>query len=51
MVHSHSRIASLPMDILQFEQVEEESKGAAWARFLRILASNLYLLSLLEDVS
>jgi hypothetical protein len=34
------RINSLPIDILDFEQLEEESIGAAWARFLHLLASN-----------
>src|SRR6185436_15783248 len=33
------RIDSLPIDILDFEQLEKESIGAAWARFSRILAS------------
>ena len=32
------RIDSLPIDILDFEQLEE-SIGAAWARFSRLLAS------------
>ena len=32
------RIDSLPTDILGFEQLEKESIGAAWARFLRLLA-------------
>ena len=43
-------IDSLPTDILDFEQLEEESIGAAWARFLRLLASNPDM-SLPEDVS
>jgi hypothetical protein len=47
----YNHIASLPMDILKFEQGEEESIGATWARFLRLLASDLDLLSLIEDVS
>jgi len=33
------RIDSLPIDILDFEQLEKESIGAAWARFSRLLAS------------
>ena len=33
------RINSLPTDILDFEQLEKESIGAAWARFSRLLAS------------
>ena len=43
-------INSLPIDILDFEQLEKESIGAAWARFLRLLASSpdLYIP---EDVS
>ena len=32
-------IDSLPTDILDFEQLEKESIGAAWARFSRLLAS------------
>jgi len=32
-------IGSLPTDILDFEQLEKESIGAAWARFSRLLAS------------
>jgi hypothetical protein len=32
------RINSLPMDILDFEQLEMESLGATWERFLRLLA-------------
>ena len=50
--HSFSRdkcINSLPIDILDFKQLEE-SIGAAWARFLRLLASSSDL-SLPEDVS
>ena len=43
------RIDSLPTDILDFEKLEE-SIGAAWARFLRLLASSPDL-SLPEDVS
>ena len=42
-------IDSLPTDILDFEQLEE-SIGAAWARFLRLLATSPDL-SLPEDVS
>ena len=30
---------SLPTDILDFEQLEKESIGVAWARFSRLLAS------------
>ena len=33
------RIDSLPIDILDFEQLEKESIGAAWARFSHLLAS------------
>ena len=33
------RIDYLPTDILDFEQLEKESIGAAWARFSRLLAS------------
>ena len=44
------RIDTLPIDILNFEQLEKESIGAAWARFLRLLASSPDL-SLPEDVS
>ena len=29
-------IKYLPIDILDFEQLEKESIGAAWARFLRL---------------
>jgi hypothetical protein len=47
----YNRIASLPMDILEFEQAKEESVGAAWDRFLCLLASDLNLLSLPKDVS
>jgi hypothetical protein len=32
-------MASLPEDILEFEQLEGESIGAAWARFIRLCAS------------
>ena len=51
--HSFSlteRRNSLPIDILNFEQVEKESIGAACARFLRLLTSSpdLYIP---EDVS
>jgi hypothetical protein len=51
--HSFSltkRINSLPIDILDFEQLEKESIGAAWARFLHLLAS-IPDLSLPEDLS
>jgi len=51
--HSFSltkHINSLPIDILNFEQLEKESIGAAWARFLRILASSSDL-SIPNDVS
>ena len=41
------RVDSLPIDILNFEQLEKESIGAAWAKFLRLLASSLDL-SMLE---
>ena len=44
------RIDSLPTDILAFEQLEKESIGAAWARFLHLLASSPDL-SMPEDVS
>ena len=44
------RINSLPIDILGFEQLEKESIGATWARFLRLLASSPNL-SIPEDVS
>ena len=44
------RIDSLPIDILDFEQLEKESIGATWARFLRLLASSPNL-SIPEDVS
>jgi len=50
--HSFSlieRINSLPINILDFEQLEE-SIGAAWARFLCLLASSLDL-SIPNDVS
>ena len=43
-------INSLPIDILDFEQLEKESIGAAWARFLRLLASSSDL-SIPDDVS
>ena len=43
-------IDSIPIDILDFEQLKEESIGAAWARFLRLLASSPDL-SIPEDVS
>ena len=42
-------INSLPIDILDFNQLEEFI-GAAWARFLRLLASSSDL-SIPEDVS
>jgi len=51
--HSFSlieRINSLPIDILDFEQLEKESIGAVWARFLRLLASSPDL-SIPADVS
>ena len=51
--HSFSlikRINSLPIDILDFEQLEKESIGAAWARFLCLLASSSDL-SIPNDVS
>ena len=51
--HSFSRnkrINSLPIDILDFKKLAEESIGAAWARFLHLLASNPDL-SVPEDVS
>ena len=44
------RIDSLPIDILNFEQLEKESIGAVWARFLHRLASSPDL-SIPEDVS
>jgi hypothetical protein len=34
------RIDSLPIDILDFEQLEKESIGAAWATFARLSASS-----------
>jgi hypothetical protein len=34
------RIDSLPIDILDLEQLEKEFIGAAWARFSRLLASS-----------
>jgi len=43
------RIDSLPIDILDFEQLEE-SIAATWARFLHLLASSPDL-SMPEDVS
>ena len=43
-------IDSLPIDILGFAQLEKESIGATWARFLRLLASSPNL-SIPEDVS
>ena len=49
--HSFSlikRINSLLIDILDFEQLEKETIGAAWARFLRLLASSPDL-SIFED--
>ena len=52
-MHSFSlieRINSLPIDILDFEQLEKESIGAVWARFLRLLASSPDL-SIPADVS
>ena len=51
--HSFSlvkRINSLPIDILDFEQLEKESIGEAWARFLHLLASSLDLF-ISEDIS
>ena len=51
--HSFSRdkcINSLPIDILDFKQLEEESIGVAWARFLHLLVTSPDL-SLPEDVS
>jgi hypothetical protein len=51
--HSFSltkRINSLPIDILDFEQLEKEFIGAPWARFLRLSASSLDL-SIPDDVS
>jgi hypothetical protein len=38
------------MDILDFEKLEKESLGAAWARFLRLLEIYPHL-SILEGVS
>jgi hypothetical protein len=32
-------MASLPRDVLEFEQLEEESIGATWARFICLCAS------------
>jgi hypothetical protein len=43
-------INSLPMDILDFEQLEKKSLGAAWARFLLLLAIYPHL-SIPEGVS
>ena len=43
-------IDSLLIDILDFEQLEKESIGAAWARFLRLLASSPDLF-IPEDIS
>jgi hypothetical protein len=34
------RIDSLPTDILAFEQLQKESTGAVWARFLHLLVSS-----------
>jgi hypothetical protein len=36
-----NRINSLPIDILDFEQLHKKSIGAAWARFLCLLVSRL----------
>ena len=36
----YTRVASLPISILDFEKLEE-SLGAAWARFLHLLVSTL----------
>ena len=44
-----SRIVSLPRAILDFEQYEKESIGAAWARFLVLLHTGLDL-SLLNSI-
>jgi hypothetical protein len=44
------RINSLSMDILDFEQLEMESLGATWERFLRLLAIYPHL-SIPEGVS
>jgi hypothetical protein len=38
MVHWYTHMASLPGDILEFEQLEE-SIGVVWARFIRLCAS------------
>ena len=43
-------IDSLPTDILEFEQLEKESIGATWARFLRLLESSPDL-SIPDEVS
>ena len=51
--HSFSRdkrINSLPIDILDFKQLEEEFIDAAWVRFLCLLASSPDL-SIPKDVS
>jgi len=51
--HSFSlrkRINSIPTDILDFEQLEKESIGAAWAIFLRLLPSSPNL-SIPDDIS
>ena len=51
--HSFSltkHINSLPIDILNFEQLEKESIGAAWARFSRLLAS-ITNMSIPDEVS
>jgi hypothetical protein len=45
-----NKINSLSMDILDFEQLEKESLGAAWARFLCLLAIYPHL-SIPEGVS
>ena len=42
------RIDSLPTDILDFEQLEKESTGAAWARFSRLLASIPDMMNIVE---
>ena len=44
------RIDYLPTDILDFEQLEKESIGAAWARFSRLLAS-IPDMSILDEIS
>ena len=38
-----SRIISLPRAVLDFEQYEKESIGAAWARFSKLIYANLDL--------